>query len=1006
MRQRKHRNPAPPANPAAALLKKAKEQADAIAAVPLRLARERAAAERRELAAAVNAAAPGPPEGYAIAGAGTDPFASIRAAARAAELLAPPDGERAGAPPIVHTGIDYRYAGRGKRRLPPLPPAEVIANRLGFIKVGGGWRGPRLCCGGSLGDHIPQRAGFSLYVRNGETLAKCHYGCRPRDTFAALRNALGMSGAVWTAAEDIDAAPPPPLPKGKQGRPPPTAAEWRKHRRRNAERFQRPPAGVPLIEGTGWPLLLDAGLTGRQRLAAIPGEWIAWHGYTLADGTRDFVFRRFGQPGGATGPKSFWTSKPQGAPERSHSGLSPDRFQVDANPALIIIAEGEQAAWAWATAGLGVIAFSANATSGMATLNLDDAWAIGLPILIAPDFDANGAGAKAAQALYRKELEAGAPAESIGVIPLDIVARVALNHGVAPADLSGIDGADLTPAGLAEIIAATLDDGEMSQLLHTPSVQRGEAKVGTNRILPRPAQRGAFACPARRRWRYPDRDGGEGTKFLACRKCDFCAKYLCHCDMLRYRAGIQLVGAAAQTLISYRYDTPKECRRFRAALRRRVKRFLGRNLPHICVSAANTLTVIFAAALPAALCAAIAAALARVGKGTIDTRELSPTEFSALIPADRKQHTHLDGEGEEAPILAVKFNHWPAYFDEDEAGYGMGDGYLDKESPAPGPLEEDIVTPLIKARRHLGPEWAAWLHAGDWLRDKRVAAELAAELIAAEASKGKVKDAAAEGALADARAAAAESRAAEVAAGKAARAAPADTELAAAAAAARKAADADRNRVYQRGKDARNAASKIYRNRRDAAVGEIRAATGYAGPRALLVDSVNGRRDVHSLVRMHWAGQPPELAFCNRWARAGEGQRLKDALDAYIAHTGYAGAVMDIVGQVWAGLDCGGADVNRMCLECGDGVSAAQIDGAGVCRLCRALQGAQRAYERERAAIDDANYAPSLPERRTEIAAARAAAAADPDVAGLSMLGGWHSGFEYGAVQIGKGGPI
>ena len=64
MRQRKHRNPAPPANPAAALLKKAKEQADAIAAVPLRLARERAAAERRERAAAVNAAAPGPPEGY------------------------------------------------------------------------------------------------------------------------------------------------------------------------------------------------------------------------------------------------------------------------------------------------------------------------------------------------------------------------------------------------------------------------------------------------------------------------------------------------------------------------------------------------------------------------------------------------------------------------------------------------------------------------------------------------------------------------------------------------------------------------------------------------------------------------------------------------------------------------------------------------------------------------------------------------------------------------------
>ena len=570
MRQRKHRNPAPPANPAAALLKLAQAQDDAIAAVPLRLARERAAAERRERAAAANAAAPGPPEGYESAGAGIDPFASIRAAARAAELLAPPplpDGERAGAPPIVHRGIDYRYAGRGKRRLPPLPPAEVIAERLGFRKVGGGWRGPHLCGGDSAGARIPLNAGYALYQGKQGAAVKCHYGCAARDAYAALRNALGMNGADWTAAADDDAAPAPP--KGKRGLPPPTAAEWRRYARRNAKHFQRPPAGQTLIAGTGWPLLLDPNLTGKQRLAAIPGEWIAWHGYTLADGTRDFVFRRFGQPGNGGAPKSFWTSKPEGAPPRPHSGLLPDRFQVDANPILAIVAEGEQAAWAWATAGLGVIAFSANATSGMAGLNLDDVKATGLPILIAPDFDANGAGARAAQALYRKELEAGAPADRLRVIPLDIVARAALNHEVAPADLPGIDAADLTPACLAEIIAETLAQPEKPAKTHQES---GLTSVGfsTAFSLPPPVRPPELHCRNRSRMHYKNDAGDDGELYIDCGECAECRDFV----RLRHTQLYQAVMGAGElaTRIDYPGADADDARRFVAALHQRIRR--------------------------------------------------------------------------------------------------------------------------------------------------------------------------------------------------------------------------------------------------------------------------------------------------------------------------------------------------------------------------------------------------------------------------------------------------
>ena len=514
---------------------------------------------------------------------------SIRAAARDAELLAPqpqPPGERAGAPPIVHTGIDYRRVATGRRRrLPPLPPAEVIADRLGFRRVGGGWRGPHLCGGESAGARIPLNAGYALYQGKDGAAVKCHYGCAARDAYGALRNALGLHARDWAgSAADDDG--PPPAPKGKQGKPAPTAAEWRKYRRRNARLFQRPPQVcdfVPEYPGgpaTGWPLLLDANLTGKQRLAGISSEWTAWARYTLADGTEDFAFRQFGQPDGGAAddapPKTFWTSKPQGAPARPHSGLSPARFQIDRNPALAIVAEGEQAAWAWATAGLGIVAFSSWATAGMAGLNLDVVKATGLPILIAPDFDANGAGAKAAQDLYRKELEAGAPADSLGVIPLDIVARVALNHGVAPADLPGIDGADLLPACLAEIIAETLAPPEMAPETLQESGLTSEG-FSAPFSLPPPVRPPELHCRYRSRMHYKNDAGDDGELYLDCGECAECRDFVRLRHTQLYQAGMG-AGELA-TVIEYPGADADDARRFVAALHKRIRRQAGDDAP-------------------------------------------------------------------------------------------------------------------------------------------------------------------------------------------------------------------------------------------------------------------------------------------------------------------------------------------------------------------------------------------------------------------------------------------
>lgn len=235
--------PNPQANPAAALIAQAKEQDRAIVSLPppRNPADTAAAAARKELA--------------------------HRAAAAAKDLLSPAP------PPPQRMGIDYRYAGQGKRRRSPLPSADIIAAQLDFRQIGNGhWRGPSLCCDGAgagAGKRLDNPA-YAIYRQpDGGARVWCYKCGDGRAAYAALRNALGMSGADWTAAPPVAAADdaPPPKGKGQAGPPPPSAAVIRRYARRAARHKQRPPPPEYrlLPAAPGWPDMKAAGVSYKKQ---------------------------------------------------------------------------------------------------------------------------------------------------------------------------------------------------------------------------------------------------------------------------------------------------------------------------------------------------------------------------------------------------------------------------------------------------------------------------------------------------------------------------------------------------------------------------------------------------------------------------------------------------------------------------------------------------------------------------------------------------------------------
>ena len=334
----------------------------------------------------------------------------------------------------------------------PLPAPDAIAEILGGRRAGANdWRIAHIC-GGETGAPRPN-AGLSLRWYGDRTTARCHYGCAPRDTYAALRRALGLDGGAFAYA-------PTPAPPDVQPAPPPGPAPMpRAERRRRiaaaARNYARAPAGYALIPHTSWPLPpYQPGLTYAAALDAIPGRWTAAAEYLLADGAPDETIRRF-PPG--PGAKTFWQPKHPDAPPRSHAGLHPRCWTPDAPPgAPAIIVEGRRPRRRWYGLAPGAYAavYSTWATAGMAGCALD-AFARRRAVIWP---DADGAGLQAAHTLAARMVDAGNPAPAI--VPLRAVMRAARDAGAAagPGDMDGLDAADLDGAAIHRLLRRALRD--------------------------------------------------------------------------------------------------------------------------------------------------------------------------------------------------------------------------------------------------------------------------------------------------------------------------------------------------------------------------------------------------------------------------------------------------------------------------------------------------------------------------------------------------------------------
>lgn len=647
----------------------------------------------------------------------------------------------------------------------PLPPADEIADRLGARRAGAnGWRLPHLCEGKHPSAPIPPNSGFSLLrLPDGTARVTCFYGCPPDTAYAALRYALGIAGAPPdTAASAIRIA----SPRQQDDRPQVTAAEAR---RRNDAARNQPPGAIELIAGTGWPRLRQPQRTYSDLLDGIAAaRWTAWTDYTLADGQPDTLFRRFPARAGA---KSLWATKATDAAFRQHSGLHPAYWD---NPAAgeddpVVVVEGEKAAAALASAQpAGWRIASGGAESLLRSLALDTL--LSAPrVLIWPDNDAPGiiAGAGLAQRM----IDAGAaPQDTILIDAADVAAAARLHN--PSVDTDGIDAADLPP----ELVTALIHAG----------AKRNGGIAGNDRVLRRPQRtRDEYCVSIRAMIECQDSTGAGAVIPILCRECDGCVAYLRRCDTARYAFGRE---SGPQSIIRYPYDTPAECRQVVRAIHGAVKRHNDTaNRPSVQLRNGHSLVMAFAAPLPDDCASAIERLLERAGKGTLERRrELTPPQFHGLVPAARRQHTHLDGDNDGAALLSVVFSdEWPA-FTAPARDYAYTDGaVLDLDTTAP-PDTRDLHTPQTIARRKLGREWSAFANSTDWLATCHT--DIPLELWRA-------------------------------------------LETAAVATPAEKYGVAT----------------------------EIRAATGYAGPVALLVDALTGDRQCHRLVRQRVAGLPPEL---------------------------------------------------------------------------------------------------------------------------------------------------
>ena len=600
---------------------------------------------------------------------------------------------------VLHTPPDVRV-------WEPLPLADEIADRLGARHSGANnWRLPHLCGGEHHSAPIPPNSGYSLLrLPDGGAAVHCFYGCDTASAYAALRRALGnLAPPPDTAASATRAARPR---RRDNGRPPVTAAEAA---RRNYAARNSPPPDMELIDDAGWPRPpYQPQRTYSDLLNGISARWTAWTDYTLADGGIDTTFRRFP----ARGAKTLWTVKPDGAAPRTKRGMHPAFLD---NPSAapddpVVVVEGEKAAAALAyyqPAGWRIA--SGGGESLLKSVALDSLLAAPR-VMIWPDNDAPGIAA--AITLAQRLIDAGKRRRDVILLDTADIAAAARLHD-PDIDTDGIDAADIPP--------------ELALMLIRDGAKRAGDTAGNDRVLRRPRRaRDEYCVSIRKRIEYQDTTGRGAVQYLSCRDCDGCVAYQRKCDMARYAFGRH---SGPQSILTYPYDTPDECRRMVRAVHGIVTRHNdGANRPSVQVRDGIRLVMVFAEQLPPDIAGPVARALERAGKGTLSHNEMTPPQFHALVPPARKQHTHLSGDGDGAApaLLSVKFSDDWTEFWTPARDYAYGDGVvLDLDSPAP-PGTADEHTALVMWRRKRGREWAAFANVADWTAAMR--ADISAEL--------------------------------------------------------------------------------------------------------------------------------------------------------------------------------------------------------------------------------------------------------------------------------------
>lgn len=604
----------------------------------------------------------------------------------------------------------------------PLPPPDAIAHTLAGRKVGeNDWRIPHLCGGETALGHNP---GLTLRRSNrGNTVARCFYGCAPRDTYAAIRRALGIEpGAAYT--------PPPPVELPAQPQP------------RRA--FRRPaypaPQTAPLISGTGWPLLVGATPYSRQ-VQSIPGRWTAWTPYTLPDGGRRDKLRRY--PAG-DGAKARW----DGDTGRPVAGLTPYVWQ-DVTGAPLIIVEGEQAAAAVVSSGAQYGVASVDGAGAWLTANFS-AVVAGRRVVVWADADAVG-GYTAGRAVGRI-LESGARAVHwVPTAAVQDAARRAAGGGrwdaldaaldapqqdgnarratllalftAAALDAKGADAADVPPAMVDPLIRAALVAG-------MPQPDDAQPDDDTRGVI-LPAIPADMRCQdigraILTRW-TPDTD--RITTPLPCGVCDRCLRWHNRKHRLRYEPCAALFGA--QTILKVHMESVQAAAQFRRAQGRRAgdARLTIFSPVAIADGGGIAVTIIYAAPLTPAAARCTELALARAGLDcTLETRRLTGLEVESLLP-DRKTLRDVDDDGIAGRRYhAVSFSDdWGYPVLERVDDYAGGDGVIVEVPDGEPRLTQEVVPPAVASRRAtLDPEACATLYAGEWLSQMTAAIPRAA----------------------------------------------------------------------------------------------------------------------------------------------------------------------------------------------------------------------------------------------------------------------------------------